>query len=519
MIPYILTCLTSQATLFGGTGTSTPAVIEVRAMARRQGDLPELPPVDELGDPLKLQDVLRSVRDAHPALIESMFVARAAAGKALSARGHFDPRLKLDANSTAIGYYDLTTYNLEVRQNTPLWGAEFYAGYRLGREGDEDISPYDEEIETLDDGEFRVGLVLPIYRNGPIDAGRAEIRQTRAAQREAEAGVRVQRLTLALQAVAAYWTWVSSEQKYRVLYELAQIARLRDQAVKRRIDEGTFAELERAESMRAILDRENEAWKMWQKTREAALKLSLFLRDEEGRPVVIGPDRSFGRLSPISYSIPETDIDVALEKRPEMEVLNQKLVKAEVEVTFLRNQWAPELDVKMEYSKDIGSLPLDEPGEQGPDAPPGFPTTDRFQILNETVFKVGLALKAPLLLRKDGGKFREAQGKLSALQREVQFKREKLRNQLARLRFSILALQGRAVVAAENQRAAELAAQAERRRFEIGTTDLFQVFLRESVAGEAALKAIDAIAAQRAATTAWQFATCQASIVAGLPSC
>jgi outer membrane protein TolC len=510
----LLVGLWAQVGGLGPTGSSTSAVGLLNELAQRAARMPPLPPLrerDSSEPPITVAEVLDSVRARHPSLFEAEARRRSAEGKARSARGHFDPTVTVDGTTVPAGYYDYTFLDAELRQATPLWGAEVFAGYRLGFEGDHDFSPYGEELETLDTGEVRFGFDFPLLKNGALDEGRTKIRQTRAGLREAQADVRVRRLSLFLGAVDAYWTWEAAVQRYAVALQLTELARLRDGAVRSQILQGSLPELERAESLRAVLDRQATAWKDWQTAQKAAVKLSLFLRDENGQPVVPRTDQARMSSDPITVDVAADDIERALRERPEMEALAQKREKAEIEVAFRRVQRNPKVDFKFQVSKDIGDLDLSL-DELGPGAPPGFPTTIRTEILGPTEVKLGLVVQAPLLLRKERGEFERARADLEALNQKIRFTRDKLQADLRNLRLLIQALQSQAQVAIENRRAAEIAAGAARRRFQVGTADLFQVFLQENKAGEAAVKAIDAVTSQRAAAMVWDFATCRTKV-------
>lgn len=476
----------------------------IARLADRSEHLTQLPSPEEQGVPLDLEVVLISVARAHPDVLGSMADARGAEGKLVSARGAFDPTLAVDGTTVPEGYYDYSFIGAQLRQATPLWGLDITAGYQIGRPGLNTFPPYDEFLETLDGGEIGVGVGLPLWRGGPIDPERAKIRQGRAGVEEFRAQIRGTRLSIALQAVDAYWGWRAAAEKYRVFYDLVQIARQRDGAVRSSIEQGTLPTVERAESLRAIFERTNQAWSSWQKLQNAAVKLSLFSRDISGAPIV-PPASAAALLGPPGGWAPAnaSDIDPAISKRPEIAVLQQKLEKADIEVKLRRNRVAPKLDFKAALSKDLGTT--------------GDP--ERVEELDPTELKLGLVLEAPLLFRKDRGMLTEAEAARDALANKAQLVGEKLRASLLQLSQQIEALERKAEVAVELRDAAELAAEAERRRFAIGTSDLFKVFQRESKSAEASLKAIDAIAARHAADEVWGLATCAEPVAPDLDPC
>jgi len=100
--------------------------------------------------------------------------------------------------------------------------------------------------------------------------------------------------------------------------------------------------------------------------------------------------------------------------------------------------------------------------------------------------------------------------------------RDKLAAEVERAWILLQTATESAQLAVELRDLAEQVAAGERRKFEEGATDLFTVFLRESKAGEAASKAIEALATQRAADSIFELTTClptQAHRALGLSAC
>src|SRR5690606_16481446 len=80
-------------------------------------------------DPLRLHELLDSVSSTHPSLEQAQRKREAAEGKALSARGGFDPYVSLKGKWTPVGYYETAQLDASIQQATPIWGASVYAGY------------------------------------------------------------------------------------------------------------------------------------------------------------------------------------------------------------------------------------------------------------------------------------------------------------------------------------------------------------------------------------------------------
>lgn len=456
-----------------------------------------------VASPISELDVLSSVLSFHPSVQAAVERQRAAEAELLAARGGFDPRLTLDAEAVPTGYYDYRYFDFQVAQPTPFWGIEATAGYRLGQPQDPvSFAPYNENLETLDRGETRVGLRVPFFRDGPIDKRRAAIRKSEFATERFEADVRVERLDLARQALVAYWKWRASVDKLRVAERLRDIAAQRDDAVGRRVDEGSLAPIERIEATRALRSRQQSVVDAQQQVRLAALKLGLFLRTEWGDPL---PPPAEAAL-PLPSRVMELDRRRAaegraraLDRRPELDSLAQKLSELAVQVDLASNQIFPKIDFKAALSKDFGDTISTQ-------VDPG-----RVEELEPTELKVGVTIEVPALLREGRGDLDAARARAAELRQKLRFTKDKLLVEVDSAWTQLEASTRNAEIAVELRELAERVAAGERRRFEEGATDLFQVFLRESIAGDAASKAIEALATQRAADSIFELTTCRPS--------
>src|SRR5690606_23259657 len=79
------------------------------------------------------EQVIASTTRHHPRVQAAMAREDVAEAALLAARGGFAPSLSAYGALRTGGYYDLRRVDVELRQPTPVWGAEVYAGYRYGR--------------------------------------------------------------------------------------------------------------------------------------------------------------------------------------------------------------------------------------------------------------------------------------------------------------------------------------------------------------------------------------------------
>ena len=77
--------------------------------------------------------MLLAVDEAFPLLKAAEADRRAAQGDLRSARGSFDTLLAAEGDLRPAGFYQNYGGDFRVEQPTRLWGAHFFAGYRIGK--------------------------------------------------------------------------------------------------------------------------------------------------------------------------------------------------------------------------------------------------------------------------------------------------------------------------------------------------------------------------------------------------
>ncbi|MEM1033693.1 MAG: TolC family protein [Myxococcota bacterium] len=440
------------------------------------------PPRPRDGRSLSLGRVLQSMEGVHPKLEEAEAKVDAAEGKLLGKRGGFDPKAKLSVKGQPLGFYDKGDMDAFVTQETPLWGASFYAGY--GRSFG-NWPGYDAGPITLNGGEFRAGVDLPIWRGGPIDRRRADISQAEFGVSEAERDRDMTELLLDNAAAYAYWSWVEAGLVLEIHEALLAVAEARNDGLNRRIEAGDAPDIDGIDNQRAIFDRQTKVIDARRKLETASIKLSLYYRDREGRPD--RPDRAA-----LPRGIPEPtapngdrlddDIQLATKKRGDVRALEAAVAQARVEAELRDNQVSPQVNVMAWAAQDIGNRSLQDKDDT---------VTGNLRPFE---LGVGVTLEMPLLLRKDRGNAAEARGKLGAARAKVRWQREVAEADVRQAFANLEAAYETVSLARDTRKAAEALAVAERRKLALGATDILYVNLRELYAAEAATKEVKALA-------------------------
>ncbi|TPV94381.1 MAG: TolC family protein [Myxococcales bacterium FL481] len=441
--------------------------------------------VPSTGSPLTLNDVLVAAGATHPQLEAAERDIEAARGDRLAARGAWDPVVSVGGRWGLRGYYENGQLDTVVRQATPLWGVGAYAGYRVGWGS---FPVYKGQLQTLSGGELRAGIDVPLWKDGPIDARRAKVQQTRAKVSSAECKRQATRLKLGQQAAKAYWRWVATGQEVRIQEALLEVAKERQEGLREQAALGSLPEIFVVDNRRLVLDREAKLVSAQQDFREATLALSLFLRDP-GKNPVRAADHEVPLAIPGGYADApdiEADIGFALRERPELCSLLMDRQAARVEVRLQRNQRAPAINGQAFVARDLG----DGPAELAP-----------------TEFAAGFSVKMPLALRQARGNYLAAQAGARRLDAQLRGLRDRIGVEVRQAWVDLDTAQRQVAVTTQQVAVAQTLADAEREKFRQGASDLVIVNLREIAAANAARLEVEARAAYQTARADYLTAT------------
>ncbi len=421
------------------------------------------------GAALPLDEVLDSTARHHPLVLGALADLEAATGDARAATGAFDPSLKVRGTTTPLSGYPAGRLDALIDVPTPIWGATLQGGYRLGLGS---FPVYYGERETDAFGELRAMLNVPLLRNGPIDRRRATVERTELAREWASLGVAQQRLELRRQASLRWVRWVAAGERRALAQSLLDLARTRQSQLDERARAGDVAAIDAVDNRRAILQREVGLVSATRGVEEAAYELSLFLRDSAGDPVLVGISRLPGPLSPPSKEELEPSLEESLSRRPEVARLDKQKRQAEVEQRFARNQLLPSVDLQVGVSQDLGSGT--EPKRSKPEV------------------ELMLWLDVPILYRQPLGRLDAATASISKADRQLQLQRERVRVEIGDALSALKAARERARLLRDELALAGQLEAGERKRLDLGESNLLLVNLREASTFESALREVDA---------------------------
>ncbi|MCA9178640.1 MAG: TolC family protein [Planctomycetales bacterium] len=422
-------------------------------------------------DVVEVRDVVASIHATFPLLAAASQEAVIAAGKQTAAWGGFDTKLKGASENGPLGFYE--TYRHSAGVENPLYGGgSVFGGYRVGRGS---FQPWYQERQTNDGGELKAGLRVPLLRDRQIDARRAELWRATYDRQRAQPEIRAQLIQFVRDGSIAYWYWVAAGRQVQIGERALRLAQQRNQQLQRKVEAGDVAPPELQDSLRAIAKREAKLIDLRRKREQASVKLSLFLRDDSGVPWAPSIERLPAFPEPAAMPEQADDVAQALAARPEIAALDAAARAVNVDLAESRNDLLPALDAQV-----IGSQDLGEP-------------TSKKRDKSEFELEAGLYVDMPVQRRKARGKAQAARGKLAQISAKRRFTADKIATEVQATHIALDAAFQRIGRARESQRLAEYMASVERRKFELGDSNLLSVALREQYAVEAADAEVEAL--------------------------
>jgi outer membrane protein TolC len=422
---------------------------------------------------LELSDVIASVYRSYPSIEEARLERARTRGEVTEAYGAYDTKLQGYSLAEPTGFYRNYRQGLGVARQT-WWGTYLSAGYRIGRG---EFQPWYKERETNEAGEFKLGLAMPLLQGRAIDVQRVAVFQASLANQAAEPLVQQSILNSSLEAAAVYWQWLAAGGVLQAQRELLELSETRGEAFRIGVEAGKFAEIDLVFNQQLIAERRGNLLLSEQKFRATGFKLSLFLRDELGQPLV-PPDAwvpsKFPKIQPYPPGDFQADMAAALSRRPEPQLLQLEIRQVLMDQRLANNNLLPRLDLVTEASQDTG-VPASSSNDKG-----------RFELL------VGVQGEVPIQRRKAMGKIQSTGAKMSQLNQKLRLTQDKIGTELQTAQNS-LTLTAQVVEQAEiGVRTALDSLSRYRFAFEQGKADLIYLNLLETKANEAQIKLIEA---------------------------
>jgi outer membrane protein TolC len=427
----------------------------------------------ELGESLLLADVIASTFRSFPEIEIARLEANVASGEITQANGAYDLHLDYFSLNQPVGYYENSRSGVSLSRQL-WWGGYAIAGYRIGRGV---FEPWYKERETNKGGEFRVGWVQPLLQGRAIDPYRVALFQSNLNQQAVAPEIQQNVLGASLAAASSYWAWVQAGNVLRSQEQLLELAIKRNDGLNKLLERGLSTRQELSINAQTISERQLKVFEARQKFRDTAFKLAVFLRDENGTPMLARPEWlpvDFPRIERLELQDFETAFLEAQQRRPELALINIDLQKLRWDLELARNQTLPNLDFTIQAVQDVG---------------------DQATSLNDKqdfILESGVVGGVPVQRRKARGKMESTLAKIQQVEQKRWFMSNKIEMDLRVARNALEV--SREMVLRSDQLLRETRETLEyfRREFASGNQDFLFLLAQEAKATEAEIKLLDA---------------------------
>jgi outer membrane protein TolC len=419
-----------------------------------------------------VDQLVSTLSTKHPEALAAQSRTQQAEGRRSVADAAFDLRVAQTTDIRSSGYYDGRVADQRMVQPLKPLNAEVFGAYRIS---DGSFPVYEQEYQTLDDGEVSLGVKISLLQNRDTDPRRLELENSAWHYQEAASRQLLDVNKLVYRGVSAWLNWYQSTLKRAVVAELLALTENRLEAIQQRVDSGDLASITLTEFRTTLLQRTVLLQEADRVEAQARDRLAYFMvgSDAEGYAVSdlleVPPDIGW----PYRIALGEGAIDWSdqINDHPGLLALEAKAQQLEVNQRLARNELLPELDLEMKIAQDFGS---------GPDS------------LDGTDSIIALSFEVPIGVR--AAKARAAIA--AAATREVDYQYQVVSAQIQRdLEVSLTALRFNQQILATSQNQESLALKLlaqEQIRFNEGESDQFILISREKSALEAQIKTIDA---------------------------
>ncbi|OJV20495.1 MAG: hypothetical protein BGO21_07900 [Dyadobacter sp. 50-39] len=292
--------------------------------------------------------VLELVRKFHPVARQARIHVDKAQADLLVARGGFDPVLGAYVARKRFGgteYYNRTSPEIVI----PTWyGIEVYSG--IDNYTGERLDP------TMSKGQSSfIGASIPLAKDLLMDKRRAYLKQARIFTSMAETEQRLFVNDLLMEAMEAYWGWVSSYNLYQVMKTAVAINVERVDLVRRSFENGERAAIDTVEALAQLQSIQYQETQYRMQFRNAGLTLSSFLWTDSGAPYNLPEDVSppAGWDNQLVLADMELDLNalltIAENSHPALRVYDYKLRALDVEKKLKFQGLLPKADFRYNH--------------------------------------------------------------------------------------------------------------------------------------------------------------------------
>lgn len=419
---------------------------------------------------LTLDEVMTSTMKHFPKILQANYKVEEAQEKVTESLGNFDFLASAKGDARTRGFYSGRSIDFQLEKPLGILSSTLYTGYRVS---DGRYPDYEGKYVTLEDGEYRLGIEFSLLQNRDIDLQRLNLKQSELLFGQSQFHRLQARYEVRKKATKAYWSWVAKGKIVEMYQQMLDISLNRDVAIKKRVKGGDLAKIYIDENKQYILKRRQLLVMAKNEFQNAALKLSLYYRDDRGEPRLPTEEQIPPAFEELPDHLERSEklelLDAALAASPAIQSLQYEIDRLYNIEVMAENKLMPKLDLILETNRDSGNGSKTRVGQEN---------------------RIGLKFEFPLERRAAYGKRSQARAKSMRVQKKLQLSRESLKVETTQI-FNLMNASLRSLHLSKNEiELAQKLRKAEQVKFLNGASDFFILNLREQNLLDAELKNI-----------------------------
>lgn len=441
---------------------------------------------------LTLEELLDSSAAHYPGIQKSAAGVQVGQGRVQAAQGAFDWELNQKAISRVSGYYDGDYAETQITRRLSGSAMRVYGGYRVSDGG---FPVYEDEMITLDSGEFNAGMTLSLWRNRIIDEERYLLKDSELELEQRRVELLLTQMGVQYDAMQAYLAWLAAGKALKVTEDLLALAQKRQSGFSARVARGDLAQIFLTENQQYIAKRSADVNDARRNLENRAAKLSLYWRNAKGEPLLPTREdlpKDFPSYKSFAINLNE-EIERARTLRPELIRLDIGMQRERNKLLLSENKLMPKVDLKVEGGRDIGDISM---------------PAQRSRVGTEG--KIGLNISIPLQRNMGEGLVKQSQYTLRQLAHDGRLLNDQIATEIQVAANNYHVASENVKLASREIEATAAMEQAERERFENGAVDYFVLNMREERTGDARIKQVEAQLKLWRAISDYYLATLQA---------
>ncbi len=402
---------------------------------------------------------MNSVSEHFPLIMAANDNIQRAKADYVSAQGAFDPIIRSNFLVSPNGPYKYANLGADVSVPIENSGNRVFTGYRIGRGT---YPPYDQNLETYNYGEFRVGFEVPFMRDKNIDQRRTKITKAGIGTNISEYEYRLAKLKAQYDASVSYWDWYTSGKQLQYQRRLLSLAQTRQAAMDKSVKAGDMAEVDAIDNKRIIMQRTSMVKMTEALFKKSALVLSLYYRDASGNPITSGekdlPNYEYLQSTVYNAANIERQLSMIVNNHPKIKIFQEQYASALASLKQANNDFQPKFNNKFYLAQDMGG---------------GNPP------LNKTTLNYEINFELPIYQREARGQFDASNNTIKKIDKERQMESENIAVSIKKLLVEINAIKSVISVTKAELEMTQRVEHAETIRYEHGDGNLFMLNQRE----------------------------------------